>query len=174
MTPGAVQTKPPRMPKVPTLTLHKRTGQGYVRMNGRCYYLGRYGEPETEARYHQKVVEWMARGRQLPVAQEVATVVEVCSRFWRHAESYYLRPDGAASNELHHFKQAMKPLKMLYGMTPAVEFGPLALRVLREKMIAGGWCRRHVNHNVGWIKRVFRWATGTSCSPATSTTPWPR
>ncbi len=99
-----------RTPRVPTLTRHKRTGQGYVRLNGRCYYLGRYEDPETQARYHQRIAEWMARGRQLPVEQEAITVLELCSRFWRHAEGYYRRPDGRPSKELDHFRQALKPL----------------------------------------------------------------
>lgn len=86
------QPKPhERTPRVPTLTRHKRTGQGYVRLNGRCYYLGRYEDPATQGRYHQRIAEWMALGRQLPVEQEAITVLELCSRFWRHAEGYYRR-----------------------------------------------------------------------------------
>ncbi len=34
-------------------------------------------------------------------------------------------------------------------------------------MIEKGWCRRNVNHNVGRIKRMFRWATENELVPGT-------
>ena len=101
----------------------------------------------------------------LRVDAEEVSVVELCSRFWRHAGQYYRKPDGSPGKELHHFTQAFKPLKKLYGRTPAIEFGPLALRTVREEMVKIGWCRRHVNFQVSRIKRMFRWATENELLP---------
>jgi len=38
------------------MCLHKNTGQAYVRLNGEFVYLGIYGTPEAEQRFHQVVV----------------------------------------------------------------------------------------------------------------------
>jgi len=152
-------TTTPDAPKIPSLKCHKASGHAYVRVNGQVIYLGKHALPETQQRYHQFVAEWMAAGCQLRVEAEDVTIVELCSRFWKYAEAYYRRPDGQPGKELHHFKQALKPLKKLYGHANAVDFGPLALRAVRDEMVKMGWCRRHVNHNVGRIKRMFRRAT---------------
>jgi hypothetical protein len=37
---------------------------------------------------------------------------------------------------------AISPLKELYGTTPAADFGPLALKVVRQKMIDAGCAAR--------------------------------
>ncbi|MCG3180948.1 MAG: hypothetical protein BIFFINMI_03314 [Phycisphaerae bacterium] len=73
---------------VPKLRLHKASGQGLVVLNGQTIYLGKYGEPQTEERYHQKLAEWLAAGRQLPVSPRQLTVKELLQRFLKHAQSY--------------------------------------------------------------------------------------
>lgn len=60
--------------KTPSLRLHKATGQGYVELNGRRIYLGKYELPETEERYHATISEWLANGRKLPVEAAVESV----------------------------------------------------------------------------------------------------
>jgi len=155
----------PVSPKVPALKHHKASGQGYVRIDGRVIYLGKFGLPETQQRYHQFIAEWMAGGYHLRVQAAEITMVELCSRFRKYAEHYYSGPDGTPGKELHHFTQAFKLLKKFYGRTPAADFGPLALRTVREEMVKIGWCRRHVNFQVSRIKRVFRWATENELIP---------
>jgi integrase len=159
---AATATHPP---KVPPLKHHKASGQGYVRIDGRVIYLGKHDLPETQQKYHRLVAEWLAGGRQLPVEADQITIIELCARFWKHAQDYYRKPNGEPGKELHHFKQALKPLRKLYGHMQAVDFGPLALRVVRDAMIKNGWCRRHVNHNIGRIRRMFRWATENEIVP---------
>ncbi len=154
-----------RQPKVPSLKLHKATGQGYVRIDGRMISLGKFGLPETQQRYHQLIAEWLATGYHLRIDAEEITVIELCSRFWKHAQQYYRKPDGTPGKELAHFKRAFKALKKLYGRANAVDFGPLALRTVREAMIKTGWCRRQVNSQIGRIRRMFRWATENELVP---------
>jgi hypothetical protein len=47
--------------RLPNLRHHHKTGQGYVKLNGRFVYLGRYDKPETAQRYHQAVADWLPR-----------------------------------------------------------------------------------------------------------------
>ena len=156
---------PKRPPRVPNLRHHKASGQGYVVLNGKPIYLGRYDQPETTQRYHRVIAEWIADGRQLPLEAEEITVKEVLARFLLHARDYYVRPDGTPTGEVDNFHGAMKPLKRLYAETPAHEFGPKALRVVRQQMLDAGWCRTNVNQMVGRIKRLFRWAAAHELVP---------
>jgi len=144
--------------RTPKFRHHKASGQGFVELNGRRLYLGRYELPETRQRYHQTVAEWLAAGRQLPVPHDEITVVELCARFMDHALAYYRAPDGRPTGELDGIRQAIRPLVDLYGDALAARFGPLALMAIRQKMIGLGWCRSSVNHMIGRLKRVFRWA----------------
>ncbi len=60
---------------------------------------------------------------------------------------------------------ALRPLRELYGGTRAVDFGPKALKMVREKMITDGVCRGVINGRVSRIKRFFRWAVAEELIP---------
>ena len=42
---------PAKTTKVPGYTRHKASGRAVVRLDGRDYYLGPYGSPESHERY---------------------------------------------------------------------------------------------------------------------------
>jgi integrase len=100
------------------------------------------------------------------------TVNELILAYWTHAEQHYRRPDGEPSDELHCIRSAMRPLKELYGHTPASEFGPLALKAVRQRMVETKgptgrlWSRRFVNASVGRIKAMFKWGVENELVPA--------
>jgi integrase len=77
--------------------------------------------------------------------------------YTQFVEGYYRRPDGTPTNEVHNVKLALRPLRILYGHTPAAAFDTLALETLREQMIRDGRCRNRVNKDVARIRRLFRW-----------------
>ena len=62
-------------------------------------------------------------------------------------------------------KEALHPLRHLYGATSAREFGPKSLKAVRQHMIYQGISRGVVNHRVGRIKRVFKWAVAEELIP---------
>ncbi len=143
--------------RLPKFRIHKFTQQAYVELSGRRFYLGLHHTPEARQRYNALVADWLANGRQLRVAPQAVTVKELIARYWLFAEKYYRDPDGTVSRELDNIRDAMRPVRELYGETLAKDFGPRALRAVREKMI-GTLCRRNINCRIGRIKRVFRWA----------------
>ena len=65
-------------------------------------------------------------------------------------------------------KRTIHHLKTHYGRTLAVEFGPLALKAIRERMVEEKLSRRYVNDHVGRIKRMFKWAVGEEMLPIES------
>jgi hypothetical protein len=91
--------------------------------------------------YARVIVEWEAAGHRLPASAAVKalTVNELILAYWRHAEQHYRRPDGTPTKELADIRLSCRPLKALYGDTTAKDFGPLALKALRESMVAGNW-----------------------------------
>ncbi|MBL8753078.1 MAG: site-specific integrase [Planctomycetes bacterium] len=126
-----------------------------VKLGDRVVYLGPYGSEEAQAAYLRVVAEWRASGG--VVAAKVVTVDHVIAGYWQHAEVYY-RKDGKPTSELSVLKLAMRYLHQLYGSVPAVEFGPLALKACRERMIDAGLARTTINGYVSRIRQAFRWA----------------
>jgi integrase len=144
--------------RVPSLRFHKASGLAYVVLSGKTIYCGKPGVPATEQRYHQAVAEWLAAGRQLPVEPGVLTVKELLARFWTYAEQHYRTLTDGRNKELEQFRLALRPVKELYSETPAVEFGPLALKAVRQKMVRKGWCRPYINKQINRIRLMFKWA----------------
>ena len=56
-------------------------------------------------------------------------------RYWEYAQGYY-RKNGKPTGEIDCLKSALRPVRELYGNHSAREFGPLALEIVRQRMIA--------------------------------------
>ena len=154
----------PRTQKgIPSYCLHRPSGKAVVRLNGRDHYLGPHDTEESRQAYDRVIAEWLASGRRVEHTHEVAaqptlSVNEVLLAFVEFAERYY-REGDQVSKEVVNFKLALRPVKQLYGHTSADQFGPLALKALRQHMIdVQDLCRKEVNKRIGRIKRVFKWA----------------
>jgi integrase len=149
------------MPKLlnrpPRLCHEKASNQGVVRSDGKKVYLGRWGDPQTKANYDRVVAEWLAHGRRLPTGRPMLVVNEMLEKYWDFAEGYYVK-NGSPTKELSCMWEAMGPLRDVYGSLPVEEFGPVALKTVRQRMIEKEWCRTHVNHHVNRIRRIFKWA----------------
>src|SRR5262249_51913117 len=136
----------PRPVSVPSYRLHKQSGQAVVTLpdglgGRRDVLLGPHGSPQSHTEYARVLAEWVAGGRRLPdrgaegSAPADLTVNELLVPFWRWAERHYRDADGNQARELENLRLAARPLKALYGHTPARDFGPLALRAVREAMV---------------------------------------
>jgi integrase len=86
--------------------------------------------------------------------------------FWQHVERHYRHPDGTPTGEPDNFRYALRPLREMYGHSPATQFGPLGLKVIRQRFIEAGLCRREVNRRVQKIRQAFRWAASEELVPA--------
>ena len=92
------------------------------------------------------------------------TIAQAIYRYRAFAKTYYVK-DGKPTQELTDMRYALQPVRKLYGSLPAREFGPLALKAVRQHMIASGLCRGVINNRVNRIKRFFRWAVSEELLP---------
>ncbi|MFN0135526.1 MAG: tyrosine-type recombinase/integrase [Phycisphaerae bacterium] len=172
------------MPKTPSYRCREGYTQAIVTLTDsvtkkrRDYWLGQHGTPESREQYHRIIAEWEANERRLPrppvepartEKPEQLALIVLLRDFYRFAKRHY--DDG----EFRSFLAAMRLMKKLYGRTPAVEFGPKKLRMLREQMIRGDatedpprkpWSRKYINQQVQRIRRIFKWAVAHEMVPA--------
>jgi integrase len=174
-----------RRNSVPSYRLHKQSRQAIVTLsdplgNRRDILLGKHGTPESRQEYARVLAEWEAHGRRLPglaAIQKGLSINELILAYWRHAERYYVK-DGQPTSEQGTIRHALRFLKQLYGNTPAADFGPLALKAVRQamtehvitrklrdengtiqvKVLHRGLTRRLINKQMSRIKRMFAWA----------------
>jgi integrase len=99
-------------------------------------------------------------------AQPDLTISELILGYWGHVQSYYTK-DGEPTSEVDTVRQALRPVRELYGHTPARSFGPLALKACQHGMIAKGWARTYINRQVNRVRRMFAWAVSCELLPVT-------
>ena len=132
--------------------------------------LGPWESPESKAEYARVLAELAAhQGHLPPRARDTApanlSINEVILAYWQHAEAYYRHADGTPTSEVDAIRLALRPLKRLYGHTPATAFDSLALEALREEMIRERHCRNRVNKDISRVRRMFRWAASKRLVP---------
>lgn len=147
-----------RRKRVPSYRLHKASGQGVVTLDGKDFYLGEYGSPESEERYRRLLAEYLATGRAAPEPSRGLTIAELADRYIRHVQQWYVDRKGRPSKQQHRILRALDKLVRLYAECRADQFGPRALRTVRESMVQANWSRNYANHATGCIKKMFRWA----------------
>ena len=152
----------------PKYRCHKASGQAIVTIQGHDFYLGPWNTKASKVEYDRIISEWLAAGRQLPLTMSEAadlTIVELLARYKRFAQGYY-RKSGEPTGEWDNVRYAVQPLMKLYGRTLVRDFGPLALKAVRQKMVEDGLTRQGINARVNKIRRVFRWAVSEELAPA--------
>jgi len=124
---------------------------------------GLYDSPESRqafARLQLELASFPAASATLTVTNTGPTVAEVLLPYLRYATEYH-----GGGSELETIKVALRLTREVYGFTPARQFGPLALKAVREAMIRTGWSRVYVNRQTRRVVRAFRWGVGEELVP---------
>jgi integrase len=163
--------------RVPAYRLHKASGQAVVTVRlatgeRRDVYLGEYDSPDSRREYARVLAELATGSPPVPAPGSAPdpTVDQVLNAWRKYAEGHYRRPDGSPTSQVVEFKNALKPVHALYGDVSAKDFGPLALKAVRAKMIELQWCRSQINSRIGKVKRVFKWAASEQLVPVATYT----
>src|SRR3954467_1903922 len=147
----------PRTNCPPSYRLHKARRCAVVTIDGRNHYLGPYGSPESHEKYARLIADWRRHSRHLlPKTgtgriDSTLSVNELILAYFRHAQAYYVK-DERPTSEQDNIRQALRFVRQSFGMTPACEFGPLALKVVRQSMIEAGRSRRLINKDVHRVR----------------------
>ena len=94
---------------------HKARNLAVVRIEGKDYYLGRFGTEESKLEYHRLLADWRA-ALLVPAntngnAEKIDTqtnndlsVAELAAKYWEFAEQYYRKDENSRSRVLgSHF-----------------------------------------------------------------------
>lgn len=157
----------PSYPKRP----HKASGQARLRWRGKDYYLGRFDSPESRVEYARLAALFATSPEAVAPSKAKALTISNMIEAW-HADA----SKWNAGKELVELERAALVLDRLYGPTLAKDFGVAQLDVIRQAMIAGSWltekeradyrkrklpltwAKSTVNHQLGRVKRIFRYA----------------
>jgi len=149
--------------QIPAYRLHKPSGLAVVRLNGQDIYLGKHGTSDSRARYEQAIAQWLASNRQAstgvgarPFAQSRLTINEFFLAYWEFAKSYYVK-NGNPTGEQSNLRDAARMLTGQFGDIWVGDFGPAALKAVRQKMIERNLCRKVINGRINRIRRMFKW-----------------
>ncbi len=154
----------PKTNRPPAYRLHKARQCAVVTINGHNIYLGAYGSPQSHERYARLIAEWQAQhGQSLLVEAATASptpslaINELILRYWQHVLQHY-RKHGVLTGYHQSIRSALRYLRKMYGSSQAKDFGPLALKAVRQAMIDANLSRAYINAHVDRIRRAFRWA----------------
>jgi integrase len=154
--------------RTPSYRLHKPSGLAVTTIDGRDFYLGAHDTPGSRAEYDRLVAEWLAAGRRLPARLSPSagdlTINEMLVAYLAWADGYYVK-GGQPTSEPTAIRGAIKPLRQLYAHTLARDFGPLALKAVRQAMIQADLCRNEVNKRARHVIRAFKWAVAEEMVP---------
>jgi integrase len=158
---------------VPSYVLHKQSGRGRLLWTDAAgirqqkLLPGPFNSPESLVAKARLELEIATAATAPPTRSptDAVSVAEALGAFLEHAKQHYRRDDGTPTRELRDYKFIIRHVRELYGETRAANFGPLALKAMRQKFIGAGWCRSLINQRVGRIVRVFKWAVGEELVP---------
>ncbi len=149
--------------KPPTYSLHKASGQAVVHIDGNDHYLGTYGSPESRAAYRRLIAEWAVARPLVAIPDRLPAEIradlrisELMLAYLEFARGYYVK-NGRPTGEHRNIEDAIRPVQALYESARVWDFGPAALRAVRDQMVAGNLSRKVVNARVNRIRRIFKW-----------------
>ncbi|MEN8127075.1 MAG: site-specific integrase [Planctomycetota bacterium] len=94
----------------------------------------------------------------VPVQGDIKIIPDLVRAYMAFVKEYYVDPAGTNTSEAGYIERTLKVLLDCFPSLPVDEFGPLRLKEVREVMIDKKWCRNQINHRIGAIRRMFKWA----------------
>jgi integrase len=136
--------------------------------------LGPWNSTQSKTEYARVLAELASNGGHLAgrgpgslASHPDLSINELIVAFWRYAEEHYRRPDDQPTGELDNLRDALHPLRQLYGNMPTSSFDSLALETIQDHLVRSGrLARTTINARINRIRRVFRWAVRKKLVPA--------
>ncbi|MDG2127037.1 MAG: site-specific integrase [Fuerstiella sp.] len=149
--------------KIPGYLHHKARNKGKVVVDGKTIYLdGAYDSEESRRHYDRIIAELLTRPERPDLINVTLARLAVC--YVEYAKTYYQK-DGEPTQENGLIRSALRPLIELFSSLPVADFGPLKLKLVRERMTDRGWVRNTINDHVGRINRMLAWGVENELVP---------
>lgn len=148
---------PPTLYTTPNGIDYIRIVIGGVRRTITC---GPHGSQESAQKYGRLCAE-LKNGHAVGPKCPDLTVEELVAA-WNATVPQRFRPDSPSPRA---YDDAFAPLRTLYGAATAREFGPKALKAVRQAMIDHKLSRKVINRRVVRVKTLFKWATEEELVP---------
>ena len=150
-------------PKIPGYLHHKARNKGKVIVDGKTIYLdGPYDSEESRRHYDRVIAELLTRPERPDLINVTLARLAVC--YVEYAKTYYQK-DGEPTPENGQIRSALRPLIELFSSMPVADFGPLKLKLVRERMLERGWVRNTINDHVCRINRMLGWGVENELVP---------
>lgn len=156
-----------RRAKAPSYRHHKPSGQAFVQLKCRRFYLGKHGTPASREAYNRFLAEhWAPPDDPGPPAEVRSdlTIVELIDRYWTYAQEHY-RKHSEATGTAEGQRPVLKRLREKFGTTRAAVFGPRALKSLRQTWRNDDLAIKTINSYTATVKGVFKWAVSEELLP---------
>jgi integrase len=146
------------------------SGQARVRFCGVDYYLGKFDSPESHAKYHALLAEYLSNGQQPPkvpdsdtgaigkkddskvhLGNKPVTIRDLTASFRARVLPKY----DKTQSHYNSYSRLCDLLDRWYGDESPNEFGPRKLETMRDKFVADGLSRRTVNDRTRQVVRIF-------------------
>lgn len=150
------------MAKTPSYRLHRASGQGCTKIQGKTYYFGPFSSPASKKKFKQLLAEYLLSDNPslFGVNPSEMTLAEAINVYLDYAEEYY-----AASTEAENLSLAAKPICELFPRKLTKEFGPLQYKQVRNWWIQRGVSRHYVNKQCKRLLRIVKWLCAEGMMP---------
>jgi integrase len=142
---------------VPKYRLHKASGQAIVSFDGIDHYLGPHNTDVSRREYDRLISEYLGSGRNSAAMNRSfgIAISALLESFHSFAEDFYVK-NGVPTSELLAYERVIGSLAS-YLEHRVGDFGPLALRAVRDGWVKQGLSRSTCNKNQRRVVRIWKW-----------------
>jgi integrase len=159
------------MTKLPKYRKLATRDKGFVEHRGKRISLpGKYNSPESLTAYAAFIAK-LAKGddpepEDFSLRNGDVQIRVLCIKFLDWAKTRYVK-HGRSTGSYERFRDSIvPPLIELYGDKTTAEFGPLALKRVRQSLVNSGLSRGEVNRRTWLLRRIFSWGVENELVPA--------
>jgi integrase len=161
------------MSKLPKYRKLSKRNKGFVEHRGKRIYLpGKFNSHESRTAY-AKLIENLLKLEEEGVGkvnlEKIGNIPIslLCVQFLDWAKMRYVK-HGRSTGSYERFRDSIVPVLVeTSGDIPTSEFGPLALKRVRDVIVKTGISRNEVNRRVSHVKRIFSWDVENELVPVT-------
>ena len=117
--------------QLPKYCRHRPSGRAYVRIEGKMYYLGKYGSEASKREYDRIIAEFVANGRQAFKDPDGVRIDVLVASYI----SYIEKEVDFSESRKRSIVITLRRLNELYGTQPASSFSTAALKAFRQRLV---------------------------------------